>query len=83
MVCDVPVRSIKIKIVASHIAGAPIHEFASRAAGTFFDVEQTLELMPKAGQLYSAPGELKKGAPRVRLEDGETKKAAVTTSAVE
>ena len=79
VVRDVPIRLMRVKIVATHIVGAPIHEFASRAAGTFFDTEAALEFTPKAGQLYAVRGELKKGASRVWLEDDETKEVVVMT----
>ncbi len=73
VVRDIPIRPLRLKLVASHVVGAPIHEFASRAAGTFFEAETILEFTPKAGRLYSVRGELKKSASRVWLEDDETK----------
>jgi hypothetical protein len=65
----VPIRAMKLRLIATHVTGAPIHELASRAAGTFFSVEGDVEFTPKAGATYVVRGELKKGASSVWIED--------------
>jgi hypothetical protein len=70
---QVPIRPLKLRLIATHVTGAPIHELASRAAGTFFSVEGDVEFTPKAGVMYAVRGELKKGASSVWIEDVATK----------
>jgi hypothetical protein len=69
---EVPVRKMKLRLVASHVVGAPIHELASRAAGTFFSVEGDIEFTPEAGVTYLVKGELKKNGSSVWLVDSAT-----------
>jgi hypothetical protein len=68
----VPVRAMKVKLIATHVVSAPIHELASRAAGTFFEVEGVVDFTPKAGVRYVVRGELKKNASSVWIEDEAT-----------
>ena len=65
----VPIRPMKLRLVASHIVGAPIHEMASRAVGTFFDVEGDVDFMPEAGATYLVKGDLQKTGSSVWLEE--------------
>lgn len=68
----VPVAPLKLKLVASHVTAAPIHEIASRAAGTFFFVEGELSFTPAEGGNYVVKGELKKDGSSVWLADAKT-----------
>jgi hypothetical protein len=68
----VPVRAMKVKLIGSHVVAAPIHEFASRAAGTFFQVEGIVDFTPKPNVRYVVRGELKKGNSSVWIEDEAT-----------
>lgn len=68
----VPIRPMRLKLVGSHVVAAPIHELASRAAGTFFRVEGVTEFTPTAAHKYVVRGELKKDASNVWIEDDET-----------
>jgi hypothetical protein len=68
----VPVEPLKLKLVASHVTAAPIHELASRAAGTFFFVEGEVSFTPVEGGDYVVKGELKKDGSSVWLADAKT-----------
>lgn len=68
----VPVAPLKLKLVALHVTAAPIHELASRAAGTFFSVEGEVTFTPTEGGDYVVKGELKKDASQVWLADAKT-----------
>jgi hypothetical protein len=57
---DIPARPMKIKIIATHQTAAPIHEIASRMAGTFFSVEGVVDFRPAEGRQYAVVGELAK-----------------------
>lgn len=69
----VPARSMKLKLIGTHVVAAPIHEFASRAIGTFYEVEGVVEFTPKEGVRYAVRGELKKNASSVWIEEEESK----------
>lgn len=70
----IPVRTMKVTLKASHATGAPIHEFASRAAGTFFSVEGVVDFSPRADTRYVVKGVLAKGKGEssVWIEDAVT-----------
>lgn len=68
----VPVAPLKLRLVASHVTAAPIHEFASRVAGTFFFVEGEVSFTPVEGGDYVVKGELKKDGSSVWLADAKT-----------
>lgn len=57
---DLPVIPMKIKLIGTHQTAAPIHEIASRMAGTFFSVEGVVDFKPTEGHRYVVTGELKK-----------------------
>jgi hypothetical protein len=69
----VPVKSMRLKLIGTHVVAAPIHEMASRAIGTFFEVEGVIEFTPKPNGTYRVRGELKKNASTVWIEDDETR----------
>jgi WD40 repeat protein len=50
----------------------PIHEFASRTAGTFFEVEGVVEFNPAPNGKYKVSGSLSKITSAVWIEDLET-----------
>lgn len=80
---NLPVRPMKVVIQGSHATGAPIHELASRAAGTFFSVEGPVDFLPEAGRRYMVRGELSKARSSVWIEDAVTGKpvtAVVSTN---
>jgi hypothetical protein len=72
----VPARTMRLKLVGTHVVAAPIHEMASRAIGTFFDVEGVIEFTPRPNGKYTVRGELKKNASSVWIEDDETREPA-------
>lgn len=57
---EVPVTEMKVKLVGTHQTAAPIHEIASRMAGTFFSVDGVVDFKPTEGHSYIVTGELKK-----------------------
>ena len=57
---DVPAKKMKVKLIETHIVAAPIHEIASRAAGTFFSVEGEVDFTPEPGETYVVTGDLSK-----------------------
>lgn len=69
---DVPAKPLKLKLVATHITGAPIHEIFSQAAGTFYSVKGVVDFTPAAGGKYVVKGILKKEGSSVWLEDAVT-----------
>lgn len=71
---DVPIKPMKVKLVASHATGAPIHALFSQAAGTFFSVEGVVDFSPKADGKYVVRGVLKKEGSSVWIEDVDTQK---------
>lgn len=68
----VQAKPMKVKLVATHTTEAPIHEFASRVAGTFFSVEGEVEFNPSADGTYVVRGDLKKEGSSVWIEDAQT-----------
>jgi hypothetical protein len=73
---DIPARPMKIKIIGTHQTGAPIHEIASRAAGTFFSVEGVVNFAPIEGKRYSVVGDLAKEKSCVWIADADDAKPA-------
>lgn len=69
----VPVKLMRLKLIGTHVVAAPIHEMASRAIGTFFEVEGVIEFTPKPNGKYRVRGELKKNASAVWIENDETR----------
>ena len=67
-----PAVPMKVKLLGTHQTAAPIHEIASRAAGTFFSVEGIVDFSPAAGGKYIVKGELKKEGSSVWIEDVAT-----------
>ena len=72
IVRSVPVKPMKLKLIGTHQTAAPIHELASRAAGTFFSVEGVVDFTPLEGRKYLVNGELNKGGSSVWIEDEST-----------
>lgn len=70
---NVPVRPMKVKLTGTHQTAAPIHEIASRMAGTFFSVDGVVDFRPVAGRQYIVTGELKKERSCVWIADIETR----------
>jgi len=56
----VQARPLKLKLRATHVTGAPIHQLFSQAAGTFFSVEGIVDFVPVSGKRYVVAGELKR-----------------------
>ena len=71
-----PATPMKIKLLGTHQTAAPIHEIASRAAGTFFSVEGVVDFTPIPGRDYFVRGELKKEGSSVWLEDATSNQPA-------
>jgi hypothetical protein len=69
----VPAKPLKIKLVGTHVTGAPIHEMASKVAGTFFSVEGEVAFTPQADGAYFVTGTLEKGRSSVWIADVKTK----------
>lgn len=73
---DIPVRPMKVRLIATHQTAAPIQEIASRMAGTFFRVDGIVEFKPAEGRRYEVTGELKKERSCVWILDAGTKEPA-------
>ena len=71
---QVPAKPLRIKIVGTHVTGAPIHEIAARAAGTFYSVEGEIDFTPEADGAYFVTGQLEKGTSTVWIAEVKTKK---------
>ena len=70
---QVPAKPMKVKLLASHTTGAPIHAMFSQAAGTFFSVDGVVDFSPKPDGKYVVKGVLKKEGSSVWIEDADTK----------
>lgn len=70
----VPARPLKLKLVGTHVTGAPIHEIVSRTAGTFFSVEGEVTFTPEPGGSYFVTGKLQKKGSAVWIADEKTEK---------
>lgn len=68
----VPAQPMKVKIRGSHATGMPIHEFASRALGTFFEIEGVVDFRPNPNGKYRVAGSLSKDGAAVWIEDMTT-----------
>jgi hypothetical protein len=64
----VPIQQMRLKLVGTHVVAAPIHELASRAIGTFFEVEGEIDFTPEAGATYLIKGDLQKKGSSVWIE---------------
>jgi hypothetical protein len=70
---DVPTRPMKATLVATHVTAAPIHELASRAAGTFYEVTGVVDFDPKPGKTYVVMAKLAAKGSQVWIEEQGTK----------
>lgn len=68
----IPARPMKVKLRGAHATGAPIHEIASRMAGTFFEVEGVVDFNPEPNKQYTVVGALAKGDASVWIEETAT-----------
>lgn len=68
----IPVRSMRLTLIATHIRATPGQEAASRAAGTFLRVEGDVTLHPVADGTYFVAGELKRAGSSVWIADLKT-----------
>ena len=82
VVHTVPARPLRLKLVGTHVTGAPIHEIASRAAGTFFSVEGELTFTPEPDGEYFITGKLQKEGSAVWVADARTEKPVSTVISV-
>lgn len=69
---QVPVQPLRLKLIGTHFIGAPIHELASRAAGTFYSVEGELSFTPVEGRSYFVKGQLQKTGSFACIADAST-----------
>ena len=74
----IPARPLRVKIVGTHITGAPIQAIASQIAGTFYKVEGEVNLNPVEGHRYFVMGKLAKDASKVWILDPEVGSVPVT-----
>ncbi len=72
----VPVKPIKLRLVGTHVTGMPIHEVASRMAGTFFSVEGDVTFTPVEGSTYLVTGKLDKDSSAVWIAEVKTRQPA-------
>lgn len=69
---QMPARPMQVTLRGAHVTGAPIHELASRAMGTFFEVEGVVEFKPEADKRYKVVGKLSKDLSEVWIADEST-----------
>lgn len=70
----VPAAPMKLTLRGSHATGAPIHAMASQLAGTFFDVEGTVDFTPTPNTVYVVKGKLAKQQSSVWIEEATSGK---------
>jgi hypothetical protein len=78
---SVRIVPMKLRIVGTHVTAAPIHEFASRAAGSFFTVQGDVSFTPEPGKSYRVTGSLTKEVASVWIADQDGKPVTEKISA--
>lgn len=73
---NVPAMAMKVKLIGTHQTAAPVHEMASRMAGTFFSVEGVADFTPVQGHRYIVTGALAKERSCVWIADADSSAAA-------
>jgi hypothetical protein len=68
---DIPAKPLKVKLLGTHMTGAPIHEIAARIAGTFYSVEGVVDFSPQPDHVYKVMGQLQKEQSCVWIVDSE------------
>lgn len=79
----IPAQAMKVKLRGSHITGMPIHEIASRAMGTFFEVEGEVDFAPQADKRYRVVGTLSKSDSAIWIEDEVTRQPVTAKISVQ
>ena len=69
---------MKVTLRGSHATGAPIHAMASQLAGTFFDVEGTVDFTPTPNTVYVVKGKLAQQQSSVWIEEATSGKPVST-----
>jgi len=69
----VPARPLRLKLIATHITGAPIHEMAARAGGTYFETSREISFTPAPNGEYRVAGRLQGQGFELWIEDLKTK----------
>lgn len=69
---EIPVRPLKLKLLATHATGAPIHALFSLATGGFQAVEGEVSFVPKEHGQYIVTGVLSQEGSAVWIQDLET-----------
>jgi hypothetical protein len=69
---DVPIRPMKVRLVAKTVVAAPIHEIGLRMIGEFFSIEGDVDFLPVAGAGYTVMGILTKEKKGVWIQDDAT-----------
>lgn len=68
----VPATSVRLKLVGTHITGAPIQELGLRASGQFLTVEREVSFTPEPNAEYLVIGRLQPQGSDVWLVDTRT-----------
>jgi hypothetical protein len=68
----VPAKQLKLRIVATHVTGAPIHAFVSALTGNYRSVEGELVFTPEEDRAYIVAGTLVNDGPAVWIADWKT-----------
>ena len=73
---QLPLRSMELKIIATHLSATPSDENASKAAGTFFKISNVFPFHTEDGRSYVVTGMLQKAKTCVWIADAETRRQA-------
>lgn len=74
----VAVRPMRLHLIGTHVTAMPIHEAASRIAGTFHEVEGVVSFEPKPNVSYAVRGKLSRTGSSVWIEDQGTGEVVVS-----
>jgi hypothetical protein len=63
---------MKVRLIGTHLTGAPIQSIFSQVAGSFYRVDGVVDFHPLPDKRYIVKGELGKNSSFVWIADAET-----------
>lgn len=69
---EIPARKVKLTLLGTHKAGAPIHEIVGKMSGAFQSVRGTVDFEPAPDGRYVVKGILKSDESSVWVEDAQS-----------
>jgi Maltose operon periplasmic protein precursor (MalM) len=69
---EIPAQRMKVKLIGTHLTGAPIQSIFSQISGSFYRVEGVVDFDPVPNKRYIVKGELGKNSSFVWIADADT-----------